>query len=193
MHLFHFREPPAAANKYASQWPTYEQHRPASELTDLGICFLQASGPEKEDLNLELLRAFHPYLYKYLDMIIRGHLPHYGFRTNQDAVKLLMKMIPKGTAINRHTLSRACKHLHPAFKGYEPAEIYNFLATSLLRVIRAYNPFYVEKVKTSWYRDTFRREPNISISAWPPDRSPGYFSGKDLHNYVNYVRSDVWL
>jgi|GEM_PF-3659583 len=53
---------------YASRWPIQEQHRPASELTELGICYIQASGPEKEELNLELLRAFHTYLYKYLDM-----------------------------------------------------------------------------------------------------------------------------
>jgi len=99
-------------------------------------------------LNFELLRAFHPYLYKYLDMIVRGHVPRYGpNRINQDAKKFLMTMMPKGTPVNLATLVSTCKYLHLAFKGYEPAEIYNILATCLLRVIGMYNPFYVEKVK----------------------------------------------
>lgn len=49
--------------------------------------------------------------------------------------------------MNSYTLMHACKHLHLAFKGYEPAEIYNVLAACLLRVIQKYDPFYIEKVR----------------------------------------------
>jgi hypothetical protein len=79
-------------------------------------------------------------------MIVRGHLPAYGFKINEDAKKLLQYLLPKGTPSNRVTLSHACKHLHLAFKGYEAGEIYNVLAACLLRVVNKYDPFYVEKV-----------------------------------------------
>ena len=129
-YLFPLRRLSTGGVKYAvpprhvNYWPILEPHRPASELTDLRICYIQASGPQKEDLNLELLRAFHTYLYKYLDMIVRGHVPRYGAnRINEDTRKLLMTMMPKGTPVNLPTLVEACKHLHLAFKGYEPAEM----------------------------------------------------------------------
>ena len=82
---------------------------------------------------MELLRSFHPYLFKYLDMILRGHLPLYsGNRINEDAKKLLQYLLPKGAAPTKENLSKTCKHLHLAFKRYEAAEVYNILAACLL-------------------------------------------------------------
>jgi hypothetical protein len=63
--------------------------RPNAEVTDLGLRYAQAEGQEKEELSLELLHCFHSYLMKYVDMILRGHLPRYGGRVNEDAKKLL--------------------------------------------------------------------------------------------------------
>ena len=80
-------------------------------------------------------------------MIVRGHLPRYGGKVNEDTRQLLLYLLPKGEPANKYTLIKACRHLHLAFKGYEPAEIYNVLATLLLRIIQKYDPFYVEKVR----------------------------------------------
>ncbi len=74
-------------------------------------------------------------------------MPRYGGKVNKDGRELLTYLMPKGMPVNKYTLINACKHLHLAFKGYEPAEIYNVLATILLKVIQKYDPFYVEKVK----------------------------------------------
>ncbi len=64
---------------FAATWPAYELLRPAGEITKLGIAYIQTpEGPEKEQLSLDLVRAFHSYLGKYLDMIVRGHVPAYG-------------------------------------------------------------------------------------------------------------------
>jgi hypothetical protein len=113
---------------------------PTAEVTELGIRYAQASESAKEELSLELLQCFHSYLMKYLDMIVRGHLPRYGGRVNDDSKKLLVNLLPKGTEVTQQSLMHACRHLHLAFKGYEPAEIYNVLATVLLRITSKYGP-----------------------------------------------------
>ena len=73
-------------------------------MTDLGIRYAQAEGEEKKELSLELLQCFHTYLMKYLDMILRGHLPRYGGKINDDAKILLIKLLPKGPRINNLAL-----------------------------------------------------------------------------------------
>ncbi len=80
-------------------------------------------------------------------MIVRGHLPTFHGRVKPDTKKFLSYLIPKGTPIDRLSLSKACRHLHLAFKGCEPAEIYDVLAAILLKVIGKYDPDYTEKVR----------------------------------------------
>src|SRR5947209_8807003 len=46
-----------------------------------------------------------------------------------------------GAAPTKENLSRTCKHLHLAFKGYESAEVYNILAACLLKVASKWDPF----------------------------------------------------
>jgi hypothetical protein len=90
---------------------------------------------------------------KYVDMILRGHLPRYGGRVNEDAKKLLINLMARGTEVSQSSLLHACRHLHLAFKGYDSAEIYNVLATVLLKVISRYDPFYcaaAEKLSKSF-------------------------------------------
>jgi hypothetical protein len=149
---------------YAHGWPELEELRPAAEITELGIRFIETpEGLEKEQLSMELLRVFHVYLYKYLDMICRGHLPRYGNGINKDAREFLQLLVPKGTPVNRNTLSFACKHLHLAFKGHEPVEIYNVLATVLLKVIHKYDPNYVQKVRQAVAVINRSRTPHFTV------------------------------
>ncbi len=54
---------------YAAAWPQDESLKTPAEITELGTEYLLAAGPERE-----LLKAFHNYLLKYVDMIVRGHL-----------------------------------------------------------------------------------------------------------------------
>ncbi len=109
--------------------------------------FLKADETERKQIMLDLLQAFHPYLSKYLDMIVRGHLPRFHGRVNPDTRKFLTLLMPKGAPVDQSSLLKACRHLHLAFKGYEPAEIYNVLAAILLKVVKKYDPNYTEKVR----------------------------------------------
>jgi len=85
---------------YASQWPLDGTLQSPAEITDLGIQYLTApEGPDKEALALAVLRAFHNYLSKYVDMIVRGHLPRHGGRVNEDTRQLLMYLMPKGEPV----------------------------------------------------------------------------------------------
>ncbi len=59
---------------YAAAWPQDESLKTPAEITELGTEYLLAAGPEREQLALQLLKAFHNYLLKYVDMIVRGHL-----------------------------------------------------------------------------------------------------------------------
>jgi hypothetical protein len=82
---------------YASQWPMDGALQSPAEITELGIHYLTSpEGLEKEALALDVLRAFHNYLSKYVDMIVRGHLPRYLGHVNEDTRLLLMYLMPKG-------------------------------------------------------------------------------------------------
>src|SRR5579872_26482 len=94
---------------YAHTWPVHHTHKTPKEITEIGTQYIRAKGgPGSEELALELLRAFHPYIAKYVDMIVRGHLPRYGGVVNEDAQKLLTFLMPKGEPVNRMTLVKAC-------------------------------------------------------------------------------------
>lgn len=133
---------------YAASWPIPKEN----EFNDLAVVnqaginyALTPDGPEREAQLLVILKYFHGYLYKYVDMIVRGHLPSHKY--NGDTKALLRYFLPKGQTINRLTLSTAVKHLHLAFPNQNPSEIYDILTLLLLRAIKKYDPHYTDKVK----------------------------------------------
>src|SRR5208337_1194331 len=60
---------------YASKWkvPDVDNFYDVSEVNALGQKYATSLGPEKEAHLLELIKKFHTYLMKYLNMIVRGH------------------------------------------------------------------------------------------------------------------------
>lgn len=133
---------------YAFQWKSEKYLQTPEEITELGIKYVSLpDGPERERLVLQLLQAFHGYLMKYLDMIVRGHLPCYGGRVNRDTKIFLQRFLPKGSDVNRTTLLYACRSLHLAFKQMESDEIYDILVMCLLKAIDKWDPYYTDKVR----------------------------------------------
>jgi len=134
-------------NHYAFHWPT-GRIRPVSEVNQLGIEYASLpDGKQKEEKLLELCRCFHGYLMKYLNMILRGHLPKYENRVNRDAVNMLRYFIPRGKPVNEGTLSQTCRTLHLAFKQMSPDEVYDTLNFCFLNAVSKYDPHYVDKMK----------------------------------------------
>jgi hypothetical protein len=104
-------------------------------------------GPDKEAKCLELVQCFHGYLMKYLNMIVRGHLPSLKTPAGKDASRMLSTLVPAGTTITREALMQTCKTLHLAFKQNTADDIYDTLVMCMMRGIRKYDPHYTVKVK----------------------------------------------
>jgi hypothetical protein len=128
--------------------------KPLAEITDLGRRYaeLPSDSAEKEALLLELCQCFHPYLMKYLVMICRGHVPvigrgDQGAPINKDIKPFLLYFLPKGCALDWHTMNVIVKGFHLAFKGMETEEIYDILMEQLVATIKGYDPTYTDKVK----------------------------------------------
>ncbi|HWY46619.1 MAG TPA: hypothetical protein VNX70_04505 [Bryobacteraceae bacterium] len=66
--------------------------------------------PVKQDVLLELCRALHSYLMKYLVMIRRGHVPTCGAHINKDTKNFIRYFLPKGVP-----LTRASQKYDPAY------------------------------------------------------------------------------
>lgn len=134
---------------YASKWkvPDVDNFYDVSEVNALGQRYAVAIGPEKEALLLELIKKFHTYLMKYLNMIVRGHLAKFKNRPSTDSVAFLKFMIGKDTPVNRKSLHEAVKFLHLAFKQQDSNDIYDTLMMCLLKAIRKYDPFYTDKLR----------------------------------------------
>jgi len=123
--------------------------RSLEEVTELGRQYAETKDPA---VQLELCQCFHPYLMKYLTMICRGHLPVVGVgdasrRLNKDVEPFIKYFLPKGTEVNRSSLSKAIRHFHLAFKAMEPEEIYDILTGLLLAAINGFDPCYKDKLK----------------------------------------------
>jgi hypothetical protein len=85
-------------------------------------------------------------------MICRGHVPTVSRgnpldRINKDIRPFLLYFLPKGSALNWHTMNRIVKGFHLAFKGMETEEIYDILMSQMVATIKGYDPTYTEKVK----------------------------------------------
>src|SRR3974377_2338245 len=74
---------------------------------------------------------------KYLVMICRGHVPvigrgDQGAPINKDIKPFLLYFLPKGRALDWHTMNVIVKGFHLAFKGMETEEIYDILMEQLV-------------------------------------------------------------
>ena len=88
----------------------------------------------------------------YLVMICRGHVPvigrgDQGAPINKDIKPFLLYFLPKGCALDWHTMNVIVKGFHLAFKGMETEEIYDILMEQLVATIKGYDPTYTDKVK----------------------------------------------
>ena len=71
------------ANHYAANWSATMECS-VVETNELGILFARLpDGSDKEEAFLDIARSFHPYLMKYLEMILRGRMPTWGAATAQ--------------------------------------------------------------------------------------------------------------
>ena len=135
------------SNHYAAYWPLPIEGE-FNELTivnQAGIDYANLlDGPAKEDKLLEIVRYFHGYVFKYTDLIARGHLPAHNY--NGDTRRFLKYFLPT-TSSDKSALSKAAKHLHLAFPQQTPTDIYDILNTLLLRCVKKYDPNYVDKVR----------------------------------------------
>lgn len=118
------------------------------ELTSLGIRYADlCDGADRDAVLLGIMQAFHPYVLKYLRMIVTGHLPTFRGVLNADAVVLLRYFMPPGTAVpDERALAKVCRTLHLAFKGEDAGAIYDTLTECLLPAVRNYDPYYTHRV-----------------------------------------------
>jgi hypothetical protein len=136
-----------SSSHYAARWgkPDYS----LEAMTALGIKYAALQdGPEREDVLLTIVKAFHAYILKYVNMIMRGHLPTWRGYANRDSANFLRRFLrPGDSPVNRESYRLACRTMHLAFKNQTADEIYNILAGLLIKVIDAYDPAYTTKIK----------------------------------------------
>lgn len=146
-----FRSANLSSEHFASRWPvpTKEDFHGYEETNILGIKYATLpDGPEKQDLMLVLTQCFHGYLMKYLNMIVRGHLPPMNSSAGMEAVKFLNLLSPAGkTDKSNQAYGEICRTLHLAFKQSTTDDIYDSLLMCLMRAVKKYDPFYVDKLK----------------------------------------------
>lgn len=133
---------------YAAKWPLPGE----GEFNDLGVVNQSGidyaglpDGQVKEDKLLEIVKCFHGYVFKYTDLIIRGHLPTHNY--NGDTRRFLKYFLPATNSPDKAAFAKAAKHLHLAFPQHTATEVYDILNTLLLRCVKKYDPNYVIKVR----------------------------------------------
>jgi len=137
------------AHHYAAGWKTEGGIKTLAEIDELGRRY--AEGRDKDAL-LELCRAFHPYLMKYLVLICRGHLPIYaqnqhGYRINRDVEQFVRYFLPRGEMITPASMAKVARHFHLAFKEKDAGEIYDIFMELFIAAANKYDPNYTGKVK----------------------------------------------
>lgn len=145
-----FRAANLSSEHFASRWvvPTKEEFRGYKDTNILGIRYATiCDGPEKEDLLLELTQAFHGYLMKYLNMIVKGHLPSMNSSAGMEAAKFLNLLSPIKGEKSSAAYSEVCRTLHLAFKQSTTDDIYDSLLMCLMRAVNKYDPLYIEKLR----------------------------------------------
>lgn len=133
---------------YAAKWtlPKEGEFNDLAVVNQAGIDYANLpDGLKKETKLLEIVMFFHGYVFKYTDLIVRGHLPVHNY--NSDTRRFLKYFLPADATVDRAAFSKAAKHLHLAFPQQSPTDVYDILNTLLLRCVKKYDPNYVDKVR----------------------------------------------
>lgn len=146
-----YRSATLSKNHYAYKWviPTAENLNNRVTVNNLGIKYAGLpAGQEKQDIQLEVMKCFHAYTLKYLNMIIKGTLPALNTKAGKECVAFLKTLIPAGSTmkLNKINLTPICRTLHLAFKQQTTDEIYDALAMCMIRSINKYDPTYTDKI-----------------------------------------------
>jgi hypothetical protein len=147
-----FRSANLSSEHFASKWaiPTKEDFHGYEDTNILGTKYANLpDGEEKQELMLELTKCFHGYLMKYLNMIVRGHLPSINSSTGIEAIKFLNLLSSSGSKSTKSSSAygEICRTLHLAFKQCTTDDIYDSLLMCLMRAVKKYDPNYVEKLR----------------------------------------------
>lgn len=145
-----FRSANLSSAHFAHAWPVpvKGEFRSFEETNELGIKYaITPDGACKQDIMLELTRYFHGYIMKYLNMIVRGHLPPANSSSGGESIKFLKLLAPSGKLGSNAVYGETCRTLHLAFKQATTDDIYDSLQLCLLRAINKYDPFYINKLK----------------------------------------------
>lgn len=126
-------------------------------------------------------------------MIVRGHLPPIKSTAGQESAKFLKLLAPKGNQEGRLALSNICHTLHLAFKQASTDDIYDSLLMCLMRSVKKYDPFYVDKVKKACeaiYARCKRKQKRPGVT---PEFTTEDISQDTNLNCVGYLRKLVKL
>jgi DNA-binding CsgD family transcriptional regulator len=128
--------------------PTKDDFHNYEDTNILGIKYANSpEGPAKEALMEEIIRNFHGYLMKYLNCIVRGHLPPVNSNAGIEAIKFLNLLSSGGKQKSNQVYGEICRTLHLAFKQSTTDDIYDSLLMCLMRAVKKYDPLYVEKLR----------------------------------------------
>jgi hypothetical protein len=146
-----FRSATLSNSHYASKWQvcTTENLNDRVAVNNLGVKYATLSaGYEKQDIQLQIIKCFHAYVLKYMNMITKGTLPALNTKAGKECVAFLKTLIPAGSTmkLNKANLTPICKTLHLAFKQLTTDEIYDILSMCLIRAINKYDPEYTDKI-----------------------------------------------
>lgn len=136
------------SSHYAAHWPlpSEKEFNDLAVVNQSGIDYANLpDGQAKEDKLLEIVKCFHGYVFKYTDLIVRGHLPAHNY--NGDTRRFLKYFLPATDTPSKESFSKVAKHLHLAFPQQTPTDVYDILNTLLLRCVKKYDPNYVDKVR----------------------------------------------
>jgi len=181
------RNPILPHDHYACSW-TETTFSSNSEITDLGVRYFSEKDPaKKEEILLELLRRFHPYLMKYLCMITLGKVPNADFRPDGDSVRFLRNYMRRGEKPTPANLARACKYLHLAFKGMSEEDVYSVLVSLFIQSIAKWDPHYANKVSEVVEAiRTKKLDKKEAFDAVSVGRSLGYDPARYLERLCRY-------
>lgn len=147
---FMFRSANLSSEHFASRWPipSKEDFHDYEDTNILGIKYANLTdGVAKEELMLQLTQCFHGYLMKYLNMIVRGHLPPVTSPAGKETIKFLNLLSSSGKDSSNKVYGEICRTLHLAFKQATTDDIYDSLLMCLMRAVQKYDPKYVEKLR----------------------------------------------
>lgn len=145
-----FRSANLSSEHFASRWDmpaSKDDFHSYLETNALGIRYANLpDSPEKEALMEEILRCWHGYLNKYLQCIVRGHLPPLNSNAGMEAIKFLNLLSAGGDKKSNQVYGEICRTLHLAFKQSTTDDVYDSLLMCLMRAVKKYDPLYVEKL-----------------------------------------------